>query len=321
MHAIVHDSYGPPDVLESRPLAAPTLDEHGVLVRVRAAGVNRGDALAVEGIPYATRLTSGLGRPRRSVPGADVAGVVEAAGSAVTGLVPGDEVFGWARGAFAQVAASAPEMLVRKPSNLTFEQAAAVPTAAVTALQALDRGGPLEAGSQVLILGASGGVGTFVVQLAKADGAEVTGVASTRNLELIRSVGADHVVDYTRDDLLSLTGRFDVVVDLVGRERLGHARRLLRPGGTYVVVGGQNPRSLTGTSRFAAAALLSPWVPQRLRPLFATQDRPTLERVTRLIADGRVLPVIDATYDLHDAPEALRYVAAGHARGRIVLTP
>ncbi len=321
MHAISHDTYGPPDGLRSSTLGAPTLDEHSVLVRVRAAGVNRGDVLAVEGIPYATRLTSGLARPRRSVPGADVAGVVEAVGSAVTELGPGDEVFGWARGAFAEVAAAAPEMLVRKPSKLTFEQAAAVPTAAVTALQALERGGPLAAGNRVLVLGASGGVGSFVVQLARAHGSEVTGVASTRNLELVRSLGADHVLDYTREDLRSRAGHFDVVVDLVGRERLVHARRLLRPRGTYVVVGGQNPRSVTGMSRFAAAALLSPFVPQRLRPLFATQDRPTLERVTRLIADGRVLPVIDATYDLHDAPEALRYVAAGHARGRIVLTP
>ncbi|GAA2572912.1 NAD(P)-dependent alcohol dehydrogenase [Pseudonocardia hydrocarbonoxydans] len=320
MQAIVHDTYGPPTALKTRELGDPAPDDHAVLVRVRAAGVNRGDVLAVEGIPYATRLATGLTGPRRRVPGADVAGVVEAVGTAVTDLRPGDEVLGWAEGAFAELASARPGLLVGKPTNLTFEQAAAVPTAAVTALQALHRAGPLPAGRHVLVIGASGGVGTFAVQLAKALGAEVTGVAGPRNVELVRSAGADHVLDYTRDDVTGHTGRYDLVVDLVGRESLRTARRVLRPAGTYVVVGGQNPRSLTGMSRFAGALALSPCVRQRLRPLFATRDRAALERVTCLAAEGRVLPVIDATYDLRDATDALGHVGAGHSRGRVVLT-
>ena len=322
MHAIVHDTYGPPHLLRFQSLGDPAADDRTVLVRVRAAGVNRGDVLAVEGIPYATRLTTGFARPRLPVPGADVAGVVDTVGSAVSDLAPGDEVFGWASGAFAESAVTAPGRLVRKPPNLTFEQAAAVPTAAVTALQALERGGGLTAGTRVLVLGASGGVGSFAVQLAKALGAEVTGLASSRNLQLVRSLGADHVIDYTRQDLASHAGCFDRVIDLVGSTRLVHARRLLRTGGTFVVVGGQNPRSLTGASRFAAASLLdlNPWVPQRMRPLFATRDQSTLKRIATLIADGQVLPLLDATYDLKDAPDALRHVAGGHARGRVVLT-
>ncbi len=320
MHAIVHDSYGPPETLRVREVPDPRADEHTVLVRVRAAGVNRGDVLAAEGIPYATRLTTGLLRPSRPRLGADVAGVVAEVGSAVADLKPGDPVAGWADGAFAESAVARPEVLVRKPTNLTFEQAAALPTAAVAAWQALRTAGPLIAGRHVLVLGASGGVGTFAVQLARALGAEVTGVASTRNLGLVRSTGAHHVLDYTREDVTATEGRYDLVVDLVGREPLLAARRVLRPGGTYVVIGGQNPRSLTGAGRFVRAAVLSPWVRQRLRPLFATQDRTALGEVASLVEAGRVLPVIDATYDLRDAPDALRYVAAGHARGRVVLT-
>lgn len=320
MHAIVHDSYGSPEALRVRQVPDPRVDEHTVLVRVGAAAVNRGDVLAAEGIPYATRLTTGLSRPKRARLGADLAGVVEDVGSAVVDLRPGDHVLGWADGAFAELAVARPELLVRRPANLAVEQAAALPTAAVTAWQALRTVGGLTSGGQVLVLGASGGVGTFAVQLAKALGAEVTGVASTRNLSLVRSTGAHHVLDYTRDDVYSSVGRYDVVVDLVGREPLTTARRVVRPGGTYVVVGGPKPRSLTGASRFVRAALLSPWGRQRLRPLFATQDRTALAEVVALVDAGKVLPVIDATYDLRDAPDALRYVAAGHARGRVVLT-
>ncbi len=320
MQTIVHDSYGPPESLRLQDVPAPRADGRSIVIRVRAAGVNRGDTLATEGIPYATRLTTGLSRPKRVRLGADVAGVVEAVGDAVTDLEPGDQVVGWADSAFAELTTARPERLLRKPATLTFEQAAAIPTAAVTAWQALHKAGTPKAGQRVLVLGASGGVGTFAVQLAKALGAEVTGVASTRNLELVRSTGADRVLDYTRDDLSASVGHYDLVVDLVGRERLTAARRVLRPGGSYVVVGGQNARSLTGAGRFARAALLSPWVRQRLRPLFATQDRAALEEVLALTAEGKVLPVVDATYDLRDAPDALAYVAAGHARGRVVLT-
>lgn len=319
MRTIVHERYGPPEALRVTERPDPSHDPDGVLVRVRAAGVNRADVLAAEGIPYLTRLTAGMGRPKRPLLGTDVAGVVEAVGSARGDVEPGDAVLGWADGAFAELAVARPGLLVRKPSALTFEQAAAVPTAAVTAWQALHKVDSLT-GRQVLVLGASGGVGTFAVQIAKALGSEVTGVASTRNRDLVRSLGADHVLDYTRDDIFAAAGRYDLVVDLVGREPLTSARRALRPGGTYVVVGGPNPRSLTGAGRFLRAGLLSPWVRQRLTPLFATQDRSALEQVIRLVSAGTVLPVIDATYDLRDAPDALRYVAAGHTRGRVVLT-
>lgn len=319
MQALAHDTYAPPQELLVRGHAQPTVGPDGVLIRVRAAGVNRGDALAAEGIPYATRLTSGLSRPKGSLLGADVAGVVEVVGHEVTALTPGDSVLGWAEGAFAEVAVARPERLTRKPDALTFEQAAALPTAAVTALQAL-RKAPSIADQRVLVLGASGGVGTFTVQIAKALGAEVTAVASSRNVELVRSLGADHVLDYTRDDVMGSVGAYDVVVDLIGREPLMSARRILRPKGTYVVVGGPNPRSLTGAGRFVRAALLSPFVSQRLVPLFATRSPEALADVLDMVAAGLVLPVIDATYDLRDAPEALQYVSAGHARGRVVLT-
>lgn len=319
MRTIVRESYGPPEAVRVTERPDPSLDPDGVLIRVHAVGVNRADVLAAEGIPYLTRLTTGMGRPKRPLLGADLAGVVEAVGNAATDLEPGDPVLGWADGAFAELVVARPGLLVRKPAALTFEQAAAVPTAAVTAWQALHKVDSLD-GHHVLVLGASGGVGTFAVQIAKALGAEVTGVASTRNRELVRSLGADHVLDYTRDDLTESARRCDLVVDLVGREPLTSARRVLRPGGTYVVVGGQNPRSLTGAGRFLRAGLLSPWVRQRLTPLFATQDPSSLEEVVRLVSTGSVLPVVDATYDLRDAPDALRYVAAGHTRGRVVLT-
>ena len=319
MRTIVHECYGPPEALRVTEQPEPSHDPDGVLLRVRAAGVNRADNLAAEGIPYLTRLTAGMSRPKRPLLGTDLAGVVEAVGSARADLEPGDEVLGWADGAFAELAVARPGLLVRKPSALTFEQAAAVPTAAVTAWQALHKVDSLK-GRHVLVLGASGGVGTFAVQIGKALGVEVTGVASTRNRDLVRSLGADHVLDYTRDDIFAAAGRYDLVVDLVGREPLASARRVLRPGGTYVVVGGPNPRSLTGAGRFLRAGLLSPWVRQRLTPLFATQDRSALDQVVRLVTAGTVLPVIDATYDLRDAPDALRYVAAGHTRGRVVLT-
>lgn len=320
MRAIVHDRYGSADTLELRDLGDPQVGTQSVRIRVCAAGVHRGDALEVEGVPYAARLSYGLTRPRRPVPGTDVAGVVETVGTAVTRLRPGDEVFGWAYGAFAEHAVAATSRVVRKPANVTFEQAAATPTPAVAALQALRDVGGLSAGQHVLVIGASGGVGTFAVQIAKALGAEVTGVSSTRNIELVRSVGADHVVDYTRDDLARSRAHFDLVVDLAGREPLSTARRLLRPHGRYVVVGGQNPRSLTGLGRFARAVALSPWVRQSLRPLFSKPNPADLESVAGWLAGGRVLPVIDAMYDLRDAPDAVRYIQTGHARGRVVIT-
>lgn len=319
MKAMFHDRYGSVDVLEDRDLPIPTVGDGEVLVRVRAAGVNRGDGLAIEGIPYAARLSYGLTRPKHSVPGTDVAGVVEAVGQDVGTFTPGDEVFGWASGAFAEYAIAAADRLVRKPARLTFEQAAATPTTGVAALQALRDVGRIEPGHRVLVVGASGGVGTFAVQIAKADGAEVTGVSSTRNVELVRSTGADSVVDYTREDFTGHHGRYDLIVDVVGKEPLASARRALRAGGTYVVVGGQNARSLTGMKRFLQAQAMSPFVPQRLRPLFSKPNREDLEGLSEMIDGGRVLPVVDAVYDLGGAVEALGYMRAGHARGKVVL--
>lgn len=320
MKAISHDRYGSADVLHFEDLDVPTVGDDEVLVRVRAAGVNRGDALAVEGIPYAARMTYGVMTPRHRVPGIDVAGIVEAAGNSVTAFEPGDEVFGWSHGAFAEFTSTHADILVRKPEQLTFEQAAAAPTAGVAALQGLRDVGRIESGQRVLVVGASGGVGSFAVQIAKAFGAEVTGVCSTRNIDLVRSTGADHIIDYTRESFTRHESRYDLILDMVGRERLAAGRRALRKGGTYVVVGGGNPRSITGMGRFARATLLSPFVPQRLRPLFSKQDRKDLVALSDLLDGRKVLPVIDAVYDLYDTPEALGYVQGGHARGKVVVT-
>lgn len=320
MKTTFHAEYGSADVLEFRDIETPAVNGDRVLVRVHAAGVNRGDGLAVEGIPYAARLTYGLLRPKHGVPGTDVAGHVEAVGNDVTALKPGDAVFGWATGAFAEYATARSSMLIPKPAHLTFEQAAASPTAAVAALQGLRDVGRIRPGHQVLVVGASGGVGTFATQIAKAFGAEVTGVASTRNVDLVRSTGADHVIDYTREDFTSLGRRYDLILDMVGKAPLSAGRRALKPNGTYVVVGGGNPRSITGMGRFAKAALLSPFGPQRLRPLFSKQNPHDLEALRELLDKGKVLPVIDAVYDLTDVPEAIRYVQAGNARGKVVVT-
>ena len=287
---------------------------------MRAAGVNRGDGLAIAGLPYAARLSYGLARPKRPVPGTDVAGTVEAVGPEVTTARPGDPVFGWATGAFAAYAAAPAASLLAIPEGLTFEEAAATPTAAVTALQAL-RAGDIDAGEHVLVIGASGGVGSFAVQLAKACGAEVTGVASTRNLDLVRELGADHVVDHAAEDPTATRRRYDVVLDLAGAAPLTKARRAATRGGTYVVIGGGDPRSLTGMRRFAAAAVLSPFGPERLRPLFATPRPEDLETVAALLATGEVRPFVEAAYDLRDAADAIDYVHRGRAPGRVVLLP
>lgn len=320
MKAIFHDRYGSTDVLEFRDIDAPAVGDDEVLVRVHAAGVNPGDGLAIEGIPYAARLTYGLTRPKHTVPGTDIAGRVEKVGGHVTELRPGDEVFGWCSAAFAEYAATSASALARKPAHLTFEQAAAVPTSAIAALQALRDTGRIEPGQQVLVIGASGGVGTFAVQIAKALGADVTGVSSSRNVDLVRSTGADRVIDYSREDFTRLGSRYDLIVDMVGAVPLSDGKRALEPGGTYVVVGGNNARSITGMERFAKALLLSPFVRRRLRPLFSTKTHADLQAVRELLDAGKVLPVIDAVYDLRDAVEALRYVGAGHTRGKTVLT-
>lgn len=320
MKAIFHERFGSPDVLELRDLETPKVGDDSVLVKVHAAGGNRGDVLAIEGIPYVARASYGLTRPKQHVPGMDVAGRVEDVGKGVTGLQRGDEVFGWCPGAFAEYVATRQRTLVKKPSRLTFEQAAAIPTAGVAALQALRDVGGIRAGQQVLIVGASGGVGTFAVQIAKAYGAEVTGVCSSRNVDLVRSTGADRVIDYAHEDFTQDGPHYDLIVDLVGKTSLSSGRRALRRKGTYVVVGSPKARTLTGMGRFVRALAMSPLVPQRLRPLFSKQDRRDLETISELLEAGKVLPVIDAVYDLRDTAEALHYVGAGHARGRVVIT-
>ncbi|MBD8870598.1 NAD(P)-dependent alcohol dehydrogenase [Nocardioides donggukensis] len=317
VQAVHHSHYGPPAHLAQRRIAMPTPPAEQVVLRVRAAGINRGDALAVEGLPYAARLSYGFPRPKRSVPGTDVAGTVVAVGRAVTGWRPGDAVTGWAKGAFAEYTTASASSLLAMPEGVTFEEAAATPTSAVTALQALRAGG-IATARRVLVIGASGGVGSFAVQLAAAYGAEVTGVCSTRNVSLIRSFGAHHVVDYVTQDVTSCTGH-DLVVDLVGKLPLVRARRMATRDGCYVVVGGGTARTLTGMRRFAAAALLSPLGPQRIRPLFATPKRADLATVLSYLASGQVRPFVEAAYALRDTADAIDFVSRGKARGRVVL--
>lgn len=320
MKAIHHDHFGPLDVLDFSDVPVPSPGPDEVLVEMAAAGVNPGDRHAIRGVPYAARLMGyGLRRPKQTIPGADLAGTVAAVGPGVTRFAVGDQVFGWGRGTFAELAVATEALLQPKPERLSFEQAAAIPTAATAALQALRNVGATEPDHRVLIIGASGGVGTFAVQIAKSIGAEVTGVASTRNLDLVRSVGADHTIDYTTDDLADHAGQFDVVIDLVGSLPLRQGSQLIATGGTYVVVGGQNPDSITGMGRFVSALALSPLVRGRLRPLFSRPDGGALADLGRLVDDGRLLPVTDAVHDLAATADALRYVEAGHARGKVVV--
>jgi NADPH:quinone reductase-like Zn-dependent oxidoreductase len=269
------------------------------------------------GKPYAMRLGFGMRRPRNPVPGRDVAGTVEAVGSAVTRFSPGDEVYGVAPGSFAEYAVGREDKLARKPANLSFEQAAVVPVSALTALQAVEAGGD---GRKVLVLGASGGVGSYAVQLAKAAGAEVTGACSTAKVDLVRSLGADHVLDYSRDDFADGRERYDVVLDIGGTPSLSRLRHALTPTGTVVFVGGENAGSITGMGRQLRGALLSPFVRQRLRLFMAKERAADLERLTALIEHGTLTPSIDTTFPLERVPEAMRRLAAGDVRGKVAVT-
>lgn len=321
MSAIGHDRYGPPADLEIRDVPVPTPSDGQVLIQVRAAGINRGDGLAIEGIPYAARLSYGLTRPKHGIPGTDMAGTVVDFGPGVSGLTVGDEVFGWATGSFAEFAVAPESTLVERPAGVVVENASAAPTVGVTALQALRDVGGVEPGNHVLVVGAAGGVGTFAVQIAKSLGAEVTGVCSGRDAGMVRSLGADHIVDYTREDVVKRKKAYDIVVDLVGVSTLSEGRGMLRAGGTYVVVGGGKPRSITGMSRFLSAYALSPFGPETLRPLFSTKNREDLMFVSQLLDSGEVRPVIDAVVELEGGPAAIAAVHTGHARGKVVLTP
>src|SRR6266536_600438 len=320
MKAIVQDMYGSPDVLELREIDKPVVGDDEVLVRVHAAGVDQGVWHLMAGLPYLVRIAGvGLRAPKNPVRGIDVAGRVEAVGENVTRFGPGDEVFGTCRGSFAEYACAGADRLVPKPANLTFEQAAAVPVSGCTALQAVRDRGKVRPGQRVLIIGAGGGVGTFAVQLAKAFGAEVTGVCSTTKVELVRSIGADRVIDYTREDFADGRNRFDVILDIAGNRSLSHLRRALAPEGTLVIVGGEGGGTwFGGTDRQLRASVLSLVVRQKLGSWISTEREADLETLPAFLEDGKVMPVIDRTYPLSEVPEAIWYLREGHVRGKVV---
>jgi NADPH:quinone reductase-like Zn-dependent oxidoreductase len=322
MKAIVNRSYGAPDGLRPAEVDTPRPGPGEVLVRVRAVGVDPGVWHHVTGLPWLGRLGFGLRRPRQVVPGLDLAGVVEAVGDRVTGLTPGDEVYGNAPGSFAEYAVAPVATLAAKPATLTFEQAAAMPISATTALDAVRDAGRVRAGQRVLVLGAGGGVGSFAVQIAKADGAVVTGVCSAGKADLVRSLGADDVVDYAREDVTARGLVHDVVVDTAGNRLTRELRRTLVPGGTVVFVGGEGGggRLFGGFDRQLLAAAASPFVGHRLVSLYSRVRTEALDTLSALVEAGRLAPVLDRTYPLAAAADAGRHVAGGHTTGKVVLT-
>ena len=323
MRAVVYCDYGTADVLKLQTVEKPAPGEGEVLVRVRAISVNPLDWHYMRGTPYLMRLDAGLRKPKTARLGVDFSGVVEATGKNVTELAPGDEVFGGKMGAFADYVCLAAERVARKPANLTFEQAAAAPIAGVTALQALRDKARLRAGNIVLINGASGGVGTFAVQIAKAMGAEVTGVCSGRNAEMVRSLGADRVIDYTKEDFAKDTARYDVLLDNVGNRSLSDCRRVLNPDGRYVLIGGGGPddhRWVGPLGRIVHQVLLSKFAGQELGFFVSSMKKEDLTALGELMASGKVTPVIDRRYPMSEIAEAIRYLEQGRARGKVVLT-
>jgi len=326
MKAVRYHRYGGPDVLELQEVAMPAAGDGELLVRVRAASVNPLDWHFMRGAPYLVRMMAGLSRPKPSASrlGADMAGSVEAVGQDVTGFQPGDEVFGGLeeRGTLAEyISVRADAVVLQKPAGLTFEQAAAVPVAAFTALQALRDKGRVQPGQKVLVNGASGGVGTFAVQIAKALGAEVTGVCSTANVGMVASIGADHVVDYTREDFTRAERRYDLLIDIAGNRSLAETRRVLAPKGALVLVGGPNKGRWIGPfGRTIRMLMQSPAVSQRMVSFLAHQNRDDLAVLRELLDAGKVTPVIDRAYRLNQVAEAVRYLETGHARGKVVIT-
>ena len=324
MAAIVQDEYGaaPEDVLRLEEIDRPTIGEREVLVRVRAASVDRGTWHLMAGLPYPIRLAGfGVRRPKYSNPGRALAGTIEAVGIGVAGFEPGDAVFGICDGSFAEYARVRTDKLAHHPSNLSFEQAAAVPISGLTALQAVRDHGTIQAGEKVLIVGASGGVGTFAVQIAKAFGAEVTGVSSTGKVESVRALGADHVVDYSHDDFTNGAQRYDVILDIGGNRRLSDLRRALTPRGRLVIVGGETDgRLLGGADRQIRAILLSPFIRQKLGTFVASENADDLTVLRELIEAGRLTPMVDRTFALGEVPAAIRHLLDGHARGKIAVT-
>jgi NADPH:quinone reductase-like Zn-dependent oxidoreductase len=324
MRAIVQDGYGSEDVLELRDIAKPVPGEEEVLVRVHAAGLDRGVWHVMTGLPYLIRLvvpTLGLRRPKVPVRGMDLAGSVEAVGERVTRFRPGDAVFGWADGSYAEYVTVAEDQLAPKPARLSFEQAAALPISGLAALQGLRDVGEVQAGQRVLVIGAAGGVGSFAVQLAKAFGAHVTGVAGTAQAELVRSIGADEVVDHTRADVTDGRRRWDLILDTAGHRPLSRLRRALTPRGTLVIVGSEGRgRWLGGFDRQLRALVLSRFVGQRLRMLSSRPRRDDLETLRGLVEAGKVTPVLDRTFPLAEVPQAIRHLVGGHGAGKIVIT-
>jgi NADPH:quinone reductase-like Zn-dependent oxidoreductase len=324
MQAIVQDAYGSADVLELADIDQPVPTDNEVLIRVHAAGLHRGDWHVMTGLPYLIRIvvpTLGLRKPKVRVRGMDVAGTVAAVGSNVTRFRLGDAVFGWCDGAFAEYACAPQDQLAAKPASLSFEQAAAVPISGFAALQGLRDIGEVQAGQRILVIGAAGGVGLFAVQLAKAFGAQVTGVCSTSQLDLVRSIGADDVIDYTRQDVTDGTRHWDLILDTAGRRSLSQLRRALTPKGTLVIVGGEGAgRWMGGFTRNLRAPVLSRFVGQRLRML-ASKERPKdLQTLRELLEAGKLTPLIGRTYPLREVPEAMRALEAGHTRGKVVIT-
>src|SRR6266540_558965 len=322
MKAIVQDKYGSPDVLALREIDKPVVKDGEVLVRVHAAGVDRGVWHLMTGLPYLVRIAGyGLRAPKNPVLGMDLAGVVEAVGKNVTRFQRGDEVFGIGKGTYAEYARAPENKLAPKPARLTFEQAAAVAISGLTALQGLRDHGHVQPGQKVLIIGASGGVGSYAVQLAKAFGAEVAAVCSTTKVDLVRSLGADHVIDYARDDFADGVSRYDVILDIGGNSSLSRLRRALTPRGTLVIVGGEKDgRWLGGTDRQIRALMLSPFLGQKLGTFISKENHEDMLVLKKLIEAGKVRPVIDRTYPLSEAPQAIRYLEQGHARGKVVIT-
>jgi NADPH:quinone reductase-like Zn-dependent oxidoreductase len=321
MKAAVYASYGPPDVVQITEVEKPVPKDNEVSIKVRAASVNPLDWHLMRGMPYLVRIMAGLRKPKDTRLGVDVAGQVESVGRNVTQFTPGDEVFGSCRGALAEYACTSESALVIKPNNVTFEQAAAAPLAAFTALQGLRDKGQIQSGQTVLINGATGGVGTFAVQIAKWFGADVTGVCSTRNVEIVGLIGADRVVDYTQQDFTKGTQRYDLILDCVGSQSLSACRRVLKPKGTYVAVGGPTGRWMIGfLARLTTALVLSRFVSQKLLMVPARRSKEDLIIMHDLMKAGNVTPVIDKRYRLSEVSEALRYLEQGHARGKVVIT-
>jgi NADPH:quinone reductase-like Zn-dependent oxidoreductase len=319
MKAIVQDEYGSADVLRFEDVEAPVAGKGEVLLRVGAASAFIGDWHVMTGTPYAIRLVSGLRSPKQRVRGQDVAGTVEVLGEGVTGFRVGDEVFGVGVGTFAEYATARQDRLAPKPTNLSFEEAATVPTTGCTALQGLRNVGQVRSGQTVLLIGAAGGVGSFAVQIAKAFGAHVTGVSSTSKVDLVRSIGADDVIDYTREEIVDGKRRFDVIFDTAGNREASYLRGALAPKGTLVLAGGEGGGRWLGMGRVMRAKVMSPFVGQKMTNYLGRPKAEDLLVLKELIEAGKVKPVIGATYPLSDVPDAMRELGTGHGRGKVVI--